>query len=167
MTTNENSDAVLPRPRLPPWSQRLLGIAFWAILLIGLAATWAWFRRGSMNAAMSDIRGQVLIVEAVKDEVVAAPGEVVETQIKVRNLMDQPLTILGCRLTCTCMKPKNLPLVLEANEESQVVLEYAAADSASFLKVGVQFYLDQPSVAVRTTVPVRTDSGQQSDDDSG
>jgi len=90
--------------------------------------------------------GQVLICPEPVQVLDANDGD--RLSFPLTNYGVQPITVVGVRSSCPCMRPENLPLVIPANRSAPITVRHTAlcdtlrsAPTAVLLKTSIWNYL--------------------------
>lgn len=132
--------------RMDGWrrSLRLAGACF---LTAAAIAAVSILRFGSLRAAAAYMRGEVLCGEPVERSLGNInAGTTARALFRVTNVEDVPVTIVGARTTCGCIKATSLPLTLEPRDSVDIafaVKPVKLEPGASFHHA-VMLYTDLP-----------------------
>lgn len=86
-------------------------------VLLWAGVGWANWSYGSLSLALSTLRGDHLALESqVIDLGRVRPGEPVEVEIRVRNISDTPVYILGTPPACSCRVLLALPALVKPGQ---------------------------------------------------
>lgn len=133
---------------------------FAALLLAGLAA-YGVSRYGSLGALASAIQGRVLYVEPQRLPLgVLKPREHIRIGIRLHNLANKPIKVLGSHSipSCGCLVAEELPVELVPGEVKEVPINLKApANGPAKFEIVVTFYTnmagEQPHVVLHGQLP--------------
>lgn len=107
------------------------------IAILGIILSWASYRSGSVARGIAFLAGNNVYFSSKNLTVSGKGGE--GELLRVSNLSEEKLRILGYNAECSCVKISGLPIELGPLESKQLVV---AAVSDSDKKVGVSFITD-------------------------
>ena len=120
------------------------------ILLTGLIVAgltgWAFWRYGSVSAASEYFHGNRLIADTREKsfgEVNAGHNPIV--RVRLTNLDDRPITVLGARTKCTCVVMGKLPMTIASQAEQPFAIEIRTARKDGPFEEVVRLFTDHPT----------------------
>lgn len=108
-----------------------------ANLVVFAIAVWGWASFGSITGAVSYyLNGHTVFPDArEKFFHIAEPGDTVGVTFKIANRGSEPVRILGCQASCTCIIPDDIPFTLVPGEARD--LEFSIRNDAKTSKPGL------------------------------
>ena len=122
----------LVRPRRSSWAalfasaaaRRLMLPAGSLFLLAAIAAGWFIHQAGSVQAALAELRGDVLRVEPTLADLGTHPAKSSQqVKITLHNRSGQPIRIVGGTTDCSCVATVDLPVTIPAGERVEITLK--------------------------------------------
>lgn len=148
----------LVRPSRSAWTsllassavRRLMLPAGSLILLVASAAGIFIHQAGSVQAALAELRGDVLRVEPTLADLGAHPGRTSqEVKIALHNRSGQPIRIVGGTTDCSCAATVDLPVTIPAGETAEITLKVRFGGQPGRFQRGYWLWTDakvQPTV---------------------
>lgn len=158
------TEIVRNRPALETRMRRLMTHPAGVTLIATLIATCIgvfWY--GSPRAALAAIRGREFLIDSETKSIgELRAGEKRMVRFHVKNLTGRPIRILGGLAACTCMLPRDLPLVISPWAEGTIEIEVRAIGSKPKFDQEVRFYTSASSQHEFVVHVVGTSSQQSS-----
>ena len=130
-------------------------------VVLGSGLGWSTWRYGSPLGFLQALDGKVLIAERMVlycGE--ARPGDEPVATFRLRNVTNQPVRVVGMRLSCGCGTTRECPFAVAPGETQLIPLTIHITDRtpAGELRVGNELLLDTPSapVTLEATLLVRS-----------
>ena len=143
-----------------PWLRPLATAAAVMAGVLGTAAGMAYWRYGSVTAAVADLRGESLAVVPTDLELGPADhGTVVETSVRVHNLTGEPAHLAYAKGSCACAVFPDLPLAVPPRGSADVrVLVTVTGPPGPFLRDGIfRTNVGHVRFGIRGWIPARRD----------
>jgi hypothetical protein len=121
-------------PARKGWALSATARLLLSVIVVLLTMTvWALARFGSIWGPVSYyIRGETLFVDRVEKSFgVAHPGDLVRVTFRLRNWGRRSIGVLGCRSSCICTVPLDLPFTMGPNESRDFTLSVHASTPPS------------------------------------
>jgi hypothetical protein len=120
------------------------------VLAISLGVSAAWFKPvlfPGLTRVEARARGHRIAIEPRELSLRVPAGTGADFSVPVRNLTDQPLTIVGCNRSCTCISGESFPLTLSPGELKPLRfhVKTAAADAGKGWRFTIDFILAEDS----------------------
>jgi hypothetical protein len=124
---------VVPRSGTAALFRPLTLVAVTGLALV-VWVVWAFAGFGSIREAASYyLRGETLFVDSTTKSLgAAAPSEELPVSFRLTNRGKQPIRIVGCKTSCNCMLPRDLPFALAPHEVREFTLSIRMPSPANF-----------------------------------
>jgi hypothetical protein len=161
-SVQETAQASLPVQSMPTarerrsvqWIKNALWTSAFIVFLLAVLAAYGFYRFGSINALVAALQGRVLYVEPTRISVgTLKPSEQATVKVRLRNLTENTIKVLGSRSSCGCLVTSDLPVTLASGEVKEVSIHLTApSGDLSEFEHTVIFYLsvagEQPWVVL-------------------
>lgn len=119
-----------------------------ALIILACGAGYGYSRFGSFAAALSAMRGDLLMVDQpLKSVHGIRPGSRVALRYALTNASRRPIKLLGMSSSCSCTVMEDLPMTLAASETRSVTATITTREGASVLDGSIRLYTDHPRSA--------------------
>lgn len=140
-----------------PQSRWWIAVFFWSMIFVAVSVVTAHYRYGSIDNAVNAIGGQVLLVSEFSTPSCKASVDTTKTfGVPVRNLLNQPVTIVGAKTSCGCLGAIRVPLTVAAVSSDELEFRCITGDEEWSGAVDVQLFVDVESPPIVFTVDVQT-----------
>ncbi|GEM_PF-2160493 len=140
-----------------PKNRWWIAVVFGSMIFAAVSVVTAHYRYGSIDNAVNAIGGQVLLVSEFSAPSCTASANASNTvRVTVRNLLNQPVTIVGAKTSCGCLEAIRVPLTVAAVSSDELEFRYIAGDEEWSGAVDVQLFVDVESPPIVFTVDVQT-----------
>lgn len=134
--------------------KNVLACILLAAITLGVMATWGWVRFGSVKAALLYTGGVRLIADPTTGSVGdLAPRARATAKLRLVNLSDFPITILGSKSSCTCMLVGDLPKSIPARGRGEVEVAYRAGAFPGKIQQSVVLLTDN-TTSPQVSIPI-------------
>lgn len=109
----------LGRPLVANWAE-VVGSLKWVggvAALVVVVAAGGTLACGSLDAALASLRGQSLVVSPVVDFGSGKPGDVLSSQVTVRNYSGKTVRLVGGTSSCSCTATDEMPISIDPGDE--------------------------------------------------
>jgi len=129
------------------WRLTLLAFSL-TLIILGIGAGYGFARFGSFAAAMSAMRGDVLLVDQpLKSVDGIRPGTRVALRYALTNASNRPIKLIGVSTSCTCTLVEGLPITLAPSETRSITATITTREGESVLDGSIRLYTDHPRSA--------------------
>ena len=114
------------------------------LVILGIGAGYGYSRFGSIAAAFSAMRGDLLLVDQPLQSVDGIrPGARVTLRYTFTNVSGHPIKLIGATSSCTCTMMEDLPLTLAASETRSVTAIIKTRESPPVFDGSIVVYTDE------------------------
>lgn len=112
-------------------------------MLLGAFCVFLILTFGSIGAGLAIMRGDLITVEpAVLDIGQAQRGTTRTVSVDLRNLSNQPLTVIGGTSTCKCVVTRELPLTILPGQVSRLPIDLRFSGAVGDFRQQFVLYVD-------------------------
>lgn len=116
-------------------------------IVVSMVLTWAYLKYGSLTTARDYAQGARLVADSAdKSFGRLKKGQRTTLSIRISNLSQSPIAILGSKLSCTCLRVNGLPTTIAPSSSTNLEVEVIADNKKPGPVVeSVQCFTDYPA----------------------
>lgn len=132
--------------RLSTFVRASVPVILVAAVLLTITASYGAHRFGSIESAISYLKGDRIIVDkAFKTVSAHRPNEQVVVDYRLTNISGRPVKLAGVATSCTCTAVDGVPTILESKETRVFSARIAADEIKDALTGEIRIFTDEPS----------------------